>query len=163
MLTGLIKGIGDSVRVAWWLYLLIAIIIVARLSYVIYKWKRLSKAGMYEIDKMSGDEFEKFLLTLFLKLGNRAQIVGSHKGDYGTDLIIEKGGVRTAVQAKRWKSTVGEKAVQEVYSSLKLRNCTKALVVTNRYFSYQAKILARSNDVELWDRDVLIEKILQEQ
>jgi len=109
---------------------------------------------------MSGDLFEKFLLTLFFKLGYKVQLVGSLAGDYGTDLIIEKEGVRTAVQAKRWKGVVGIKAVQEVYGSLNLRNCAKALIVTNNYFTRQAKELAKANVVELWDRDMLVNKML---
>ena len=156
----LIKTIAEAWRIGWWIWTAIAVIILLQLIVAIFKWIKLSKSGIREVDTMSGDVFEKFLLTLFFKLGYKVQFVGSHAGDYGTDLIIEKEGVRTAVQAKRWKGVVGIKAVQEVYGSLKLRNCAKALIVTNNYFTRQAKELAKANVVELWDRDMLVNKML---
>jgi len=109
---------------------------------------------------MSGDDFEKFLAILFEKLGYATKIVGSNKGDYGADLIIEKQGERTVVQAKCWHNSVGVKAVQEVYGSLHMHSCTKACVVTNNYFTEQAKRLAEANNVELWDRNTLAKIIL---
>jgi len=118
---------------------------------------------MPEIDKMSGDDFEKYLASLFEKLGYKVELVGSHKGDYGTDLVIEKQNERTAVQAKRWQSSVGIKSIQEVYGSLHFYSCTKALVVTNNYFTQQARRLAETNNVELWDRNYLAKVILSTQ
>lgn len=155
------KSIAEAWRIGWWIWTAIAVIILLQLIAAIFKWIKLSKSGIKEIDSMSGDLFEKFLLTLFFKLGYKVQLVGSHAGDYGTDLIIERDGVRTAVQAKRWKGVVGIKAVQEVYGSLKLRNCAKALIVTNNFFTRQAQELARANGVELWDRSTLVNKILE--
>ena len=114
------------------------------------------------IDAIKGsyDNFEKFLAILFEKLGYATKIVGSNKGDYGADLIIEKQGERTVVQAKCWHNSVGVKAVQEVYGSLHMHSCTKACVVTNNYFTEQAKRLAEANNVELWDRNTLAKIIL---
>lgn len=161
MITLLINIVQEAWRIGWWIWTAIAVIILLQLIIAIFKWMKLSKSGIREVDTMSGDVFEKYLLTLFFKLGYKVQLVGSHAGDYGTDLIIERDGVRTAVQAKRWKSVVGIKAVQEVYGSLKLRNCTKALIVTNSSFTRQAQELARANGVELWDRSTLVNKILE--
>lgn len=155
------KSIAEAWRIGWWIWTAIAVIILLQLITAIFIWIKLSKSGIREVDTMSGDVFENYLLTLFFKLGYKVQLVGSHAGDYGTDLIIEKDGVRTAVQAKRWKGVVGIKAVQEVYGSLKLRNCTKALIVTNNFFTRQAQELARANGVELWDRYILVNKILE--
>src|SRR3989339_391085 len=156
----LIDGLLQSIQHFWQFYLLIAFVIAIKVLYLIYGRYRLGKAGMFEIDKMSGDDFERYLAMLFEKLGYRVQIVGSHKGDYGTDLILEKQGVRTAVQAKCWHNSVGIKSIQEVYGSLHFYNCTKAIVVTNNYFTQQAKRLAETNNVELWDRYKLTQVIL---
>lgn len=144
----------------WPLLLLFALLIVIKIAFLTYKNNQLAKAGMFDIDKMSGDEFERYLAILFEKLGYRANIVGSHKGDYGTDLVIEKEGKKIAVQAKRWQNSVGIKSIQEVYGSLHFYNCTKAIVVTNNYFTQQARRLAETNNVELWDRDLLTKTIL---
>jgi restriction system protein len=39
--------------------------------------------------------------------------------------------------------------------------CTEALVVANRSFTRQARTLAQANDVTLWDREVLVGKLLE--
>ena len=156
----ILKSLFQSVQMMWPFYSLLLLLVLGKIALMVYKHNQLSKAGMFEIDKLTGDDFEKYLAILFEKLGYKVQIVGSHKGDYGTDLIIEKQGVRTAVQAKCWHNPVGIKSIQEVYGSLHIYNSTKALVVTNNYFTHQAKLIAETNNVELWDRDLLAKTIL---
>lgn len=144
-----------------WPYLLILVVpVFLKVLYIIYKLYRLSKAGMYEIDKMDGQTFEKYLATLFQKLGYKVQRVGSFAGDYGADLIIEIDNIKTAVQAKRYINLVGIDSVREVGSAINMYQCNNSMVVTNSYFTEQAKKLAKANDVILWDRRVLAEKIL---
>lgn len=109
---------------------------------------------------MTGDEFEEYLSILFEKLGYLVEKVGSHKGDYGADLIIEKNKERTAIQAKRHDHWIGIEAVREVYGSMNMYNCTKAMVITNNYYTDQAKKLALADKVELWDRRNLIDALL---
>ena len=89
------------------------------------------------------------------------EVVG-RTGDFGADLVITKGGVRTAVQAKqRSRGSVPIKAVQEVVGSLPHYRCQRGLVVTNQRFTAAARQLAKEHGVELWDREVLINRILQ--
>ena len=65
-----------------------------------------------------------------------------------------------AVQAKRYSSSVGVKAVQEIIGAVKMYDATEAWVVTNSYFTKQAIKLADINDVYLVDRKELIDMIL---
>ena len=65
-------------------------------------------------------------------------------------------GRTVAVQAKRYNSTIGVKAVQEVIGSMAYYRTDVGLVVTNSYYSKNAVELARANDVILWDREVLV-------
>jgi len=44
------------------------------------------------------------------------------------------------------------KAIEEAVAAKGHYSCQKAMVVTNSYFTEQAKRLAASNDVALWDR-----------
>lgn len=109
---------------------------------------------MSKIDKMSGEKFEEYLEYIFRKLDYkvfRTQL----SGDYGADLVIEKDGVRTVVQAKRYSANVGLSAVQEVVSAKKYYECKSALVVTNSYYTKSAKELAKVNKVMLYDRNWL--------
>ena len=118
----------------------------------------LRRSGIREIDAMGGEVFEQYLATLFSRLGYRVELT-RFRGDFGGDLVLRKGGVRTAVQAKRHAKTVGIKAVQEAVGAKAYYDCAAAMVVTNSYFSRQAVELAEKAGVELWDRDELIERL----
>lgn len=50
--------------------------------------------------------------------------------------------------------------MQEAVASVGLYRCDVALVVTNSRFTEQARKLADANKVSLWDREVLLAKIL---
>ncbi|ENO12276.1 putative endonuclease [Thermoplasmatales archaeon SCGC AB-539-C06] len=110
------------------------------------------------IDRMTGFEFEEFLVQFFKTCG---YIVTKTKPghDYGADLILERFGERTVVQAKRQKRSIGLKAVQEVTAAKKYYRAHKALVVINGTFTKNAKELAKSNYVELWNRTRLMQEI----
>ena len=120
---------------------------------------------MFEIDKMTGEQFEERLRILFTNLGYKAErtSIGKVKPDYGVDLVIEKDGVRTAIQAKCYiKQLVGEDAVKEAYSGKNYYHCAEAMVVTNNNFSKMAWWLAKSNNVKLWSRNYLVKVLLTE-
>lgn len=110
------------------------------------------------LDNLTGQEFEFFLEILFNDLGYKA-IRTSQSGDFGADLIISKDNRKTAIQAKRYKSKVGIRAIQEVSSSKKYYKVNSTAVVTTNYFTEAAIKLAKINDVTLIDRDVLVKLI----
>ncbi|URZ15439.1 restriction endonuclease [Clostridium felsineum] len=108
------------------------------------------------VDKMTGEEFEEFLKAHFEKLGYKVELTPK-TGDYGADLVLNRNGSKTVVQAKRWINKVGIEAVQQVIGARAYYKADKCLVVTNNYFTPNAINLAESNkDVELWDRKELI-------
>jgi len=116
----------------------------------------MEQSGISEIDQMTGRQFEEYVDTLITSQGY------SHKytpttGDYGADLILKKGQETIFVQAKRYKQTVGVKAVQEVIPAIKMYNATAAWVVTNSTYTKQSLTLAKRNDVRMIDRDELIQ------
>lgn len=139
----------------WYLWLLVGGIGLVRLLLWLNEQRTLSRSGIGEIDVMDGRTFEQRLGILFRALGYRVEQT-RYRGDYGADLVVSKDGVRTVVQAKRWSKTVGIKAVQEAHSSAAMYNCTRSMVVTNRYYSKSARALAHANGVRLWDRDDLV-------
>ncbi len=120
---------------------------------------RLARSGIRKIDRMDGATFEAYLETLFKRLGYRVQRTRA-SGDFGADLVVEREGVRTAVQAKRYGKPVGVGAVQEAVAAKGKYACTEALVVTNSTFTRPAVELAVANAVELWDREELIRRSL---
>jgi restriction system protein len=148
-----------ALALLWPLWLLIAGIGAVKLAWNLYELRRLSRSGIAEVDQMDGTTFEVFLTTLFRRLGYGVEHTG-RRGDYGADLVVTKDGRRIAVQAKRWSKTIGVKAVQEAVASKGMYKCAEALVVANRPFTRQARTLADANAVTLWDRDVLVAKLL---
>jgi restriction system protein len=148
-----------TLKSAWWLWAIVAGIAVARLASRIWQSRRLSRSGIRDVDVMDGTTFELFLVTLFRRLGYDARHTGK-QGDFGADLVVERDGRRSVVQAKRSTSRVGAKAVQEVVAAKAMYDCAGAVVVTNGRFTEHARKLARSNDVSLWDRDMLVRQLL---
>lgn len=112
-----------------------------------------------EIDQMKGYEFEKCMHDVFEKLGYSVEQTPL-SCDQGADLILtSKKGIRTAVQVKRYSSKVSNKAVQEVVAAKGFHKCTEGIVVTNNYFTTPARQLAEANNIDLVDRNELIQII----
>ena len=143
----------------WYLIALVIAVRVAPLVWKLYQRRQLAASGIDKIDAMDGREFEEYLGTLFRRKGYHVEVT-QYVGDWGGDLVLSKDGVRTAVQAKRWKKNVGNKAVQEVFAAKESYRCTRAMVVTNSYFTEAAKKQAADCKVELWDRDQLVREML---
>jgi restriction system protein len=143
----------------WWLWILIGLLAVGKLAYRIYETRRIARSGIREVDVMDGQTFERYLATLFQRLGYEVERTG-RRGDYGADLVVWRDGVKIAVQAKRWTKNIGVRAIQEAVASKGYYKADRSMVVANRPFTQQARVLARANEVELWDRDRLMEEML---
>ncbi|ALC92668.1 restriction endonuclease [Bacillus sp. FJAT-18017] len=117
--------------------------------------------GILEVDKMSGTIFEEYLQALLKTKGYYVQLTPA-TGDYGADLILSAKGKKIIVQAKRYKKNVGVKAVQEIASAKSHYKADECWVITNSFFTEQARKLAKSNQVRLVDRKQLMVWMLQE-
>lgn len=124
------------------------------------KNKKVLNSGIDIIDKMTGDQFEEFLLQHFIKLGYKGYVTRGSQ-DYGADLVILKDNTCTLVQAKRWNNKVGIDAVQQITAALKHYNAQNGIVVTNSFFTANAVNLAKSNNISLWDRNKLISIMIE--
>ena len=147
------ESIGFGIVCYFGLYIVFKLWVKSR------KASKLRKSGIREVDKMSGEDFEQFLGALFKHRGFKVSYTAK-SGDYGADLILKDGEDIIAVQAKRYSSTVGVKAVQEIIGAVKMYKATEAWVVTNSHYTRQAETLANINDVYLIDREELIDLIL---
>lgn len=143
----------------WQMWALLIVVFVVPLIPKLYEQWRFSRAGMDEIDQMGGIEFERYLESVFRRLGYRVERTRAI-GDQGGDLVLAGNGERIIVQAKRWSKAVGNKAVQEVYAAQAHYGCDRAIVVANQEFTKSARELAASTQVELWGRHKLAEIIL---
>lgn len=110
------------------------------------------------IDNMSGVEFEIFLKEMFKTFGFNVEKTPD-SGDYGADLYMKKNGKAYVVQAKRHKDNIGLSAVQEVVAAKAHYKAENAIVITNSRLTANAKILAKNNNVIVYERPQLIDLV----
>lgn len=165
---------GKSYRMAFILivFLLLSVVLVVSLIYLIISGinirseveqyeENLRNSGILEVDLMEGRVFEDFLMSLLKQRGYKVSTT-STTGDYGVDLILYSNEKKIIVQAKRYSSKVGIKAVQEISSAKNFYDADECWVATNNYFTNPAKNLAEANNVTLIDRDDLLEWLMED-
>ncbi|WP_342549990.1 restriction endonuclease [Paenibacillus sp. FSL P2-0089] len=113
---------------------------------------------MSDIDLMTGHEFEHFVSGLFTKMGYLTTVTKG-SGDQGIDVIVEKNDLKYGIQVKCYSNTVTNKAIQEVVAGIAHYKLDRGIVITNNYFTSSATELALSNNILLWDRNIIKEKI----
>ncbi len=117
-----------------------------------------TKKRIGDFSKLNGHQFEDYLKELFSVLGYQVMRT-KLSGDQGADLIIKKDEKKTVVQAKKYAGTITNKAIQEVVASKKHYGADTAMVVTTGTFTKSAVQLAKSNKVDIWDKNKLKEII----
>lgn len=110
-------------------------------------------------DSMSGIEFEQFCAGLLRRLNFVNVETTKASGDHGVDILAEKEDVTYAIQCKCYSSNIGNAAVQQALTGKKFYHRDVAVVLTNQYFTPQAKEEAAALGVKLWDRDKLNDMI----
>ncbi len=114
--------------------------------------------SIYDIDLMSGAQFEEFLRDYFTNNGYICTLTKA-SGDQGIDLIAKKNDSVLAIQAKCYSNAVGNHAIMEAVAGTRYYNANQTMVITNSNFTKPAIELAKVNNVILWDRKILIEKL----
>lgn len=110
-------------------------------------------------DGMDGHEFERFCAKVLTLNGFQDVKVTQGSGDQGIDIIALKDGIKYGIQCKCHNSTVGNRAVQEVFAGKTFYQCHVGVVLTNNYFTSSAIELAKHDGVALWNRKKLEELI----
>jgi HJR/Mrr/RecB family endonuclease len=109
---------------------------------------------------LSGSDFEKLLYRLFEAMAYKMEWIG-RSGDQGGDLIANKNGERTLIQAKCYRDwSTGNDAVQQVVGAMKMYDCSKTKVVTTSHFTPEAISLAKANMTELISKEQLQELLI---
>lgn len=137
----------------------LALLVIAKYYVKVQTHKRYLNSGIREVDAMTGTDFEKFLAAHFRRMGYQTELTPISK-DYGADIILRKDNDLYAVQAKRYNKKIGVKAIQELAAAINYYNASKGFVITNSFFSSNAKNFAKTNNIELWDRNRLIAEMI---
>jgi hypothetical protein len=90
---------------------------------------------------LRGHPFEDFLREVLEELGYSVQRTETTV-DQGVDLIVERDGVKVAVQAKGYADALGDDAVQQVYAGMAFYKCQRCVVIANSGFTPSARELA---------------------
>ncbi|WP_052927886.1 restriction endonuclease [Morganella morganii] len=112
---------------------------------------------------MSPAEYETFCADTLNNNGWDAKTTVA-TGDQGVDVIAEKGGVKVAIQCKKYSSAVGNKAVQEVAAGMSYWGADIAAVVSTAGYTRSARELASVHNVYLLHHDDLkdLEQIIND-
>lgn len=144
----------DPMWYVWNMVYATATYIMFRILLSLIKRAKLAGSSLKKIDKMTGEEFEAYLGLLYDRKGYNVRYTRAST-DYGADLLLKKKGVRTVVQAKRYKNPVGEASVQQALSGKGHYDADQCVVITNSYFTPAAEALAERTGVTLIDRELL--------
>jgi restriction system protein len=102
-------------------------------------------------------EFENWVALLFQLIGYKVKNT-QEVADHGIDLLVSDGPVRRGlVQCKRYRGTVGEPVVRDLYGTLVHENADCGWLVTTGGISRQARGWASGKPIELWDGQKLVE------
>lgn len=120
----------------------------------------LQRAGIEQVDRMSGQEFEHKVGQVLADLGYRTRVTRA-SGDYGADVVAQRAGQRVVVQVKCYGAgqRVGVEAVQQAAGAVAFYGADRGMVVTNRDFTQPARRLARATGTELWGRERLVREM----
>jgi HJR/Mrr/RecB family endonuclease len=117
---------------------------------------KLKSLSLTDIDRLNPNLFEASIAALYKKQGFEIYLT-PYSNDKGVDVVVLKNGENYLIQVKQTKSLVGNEAVQEIctaknYYESKFNEQFNLLTVTNNDYSSSAKILAKSNDIQLFNR-----------
>lgn len=113
------------------------------------------KAKMDRVWTMDGLEFEEFTCDILKENGFKDVKKTQACGDYGVDVIACKNNKKYAIQCKRYKSSLGIAAIQQVYTGKDYYKADIAVVLTTSSFTRNAKNTAAKLNVQLWERTEL--------
>lgn len=124
------------------------------------RWEFEKTRELSALQSLSPDDFEELVAETFRRLGHRVKVVGA-RGDHGVDVRVRaSNGEKWVVQCKRYKGTVGEPTVRDLYGTMLHEKADRASVVTSGRFSRQAQTWAEGKPIDLYDGESFL-KVLR--
>lgn len=156
---------------AWlpgWLPIVLALLHMGVLSVPVLRAQRRSSRSalqqrfgkiqtLAQMFALEPDEFEAWVGLLFALRGYEVQNT-QYVADHGIDLLVAGTDVaRGLVQCKRYRGTVGEPLVRELYGTHIHENADFSWLVTTGAISRRAREWATGKPIDLWDGLRLVE------
>jgi len=127
--------------------------------------ERLQGANLWnkeDLHKMSWEEFENLIGTLYEKRGYKTNVT-QKTDDMGVDVWAKKGGECVAIQVKQFsdQNAVGRETLQKLTSTIAKDDADKAIVITSGGFARTAEQYARDfgSKLEVIDGQKLIQML----
>lgn len=120
-----------------------------------YRDKFIAPDELCLIDRMGEFYFRVWLIYYLPVLGFSDVKSPKDCEDLHVDTIAQKDDDFYAFRCVFSLKTVDETPIHEIYNDKAIEVCRFGIVVTNQYFTHNARILAKSKGVHLWDRDKL--------
>lgn len=120
------------------------------------KWFR-EQSSIYDIRRLSWQQFEVLIAAAFDKLGYATDVVGGGGADGGKDILLKKKGRRVLAQCKHWKSTsVGAPVVREMFGLMVSEKMDAVMIVTSGKFTKEAIAFAKGKPIVLINGSALV-------
>lgn len=120
----------------------------------------------FDVDKLSGIEFENVCQVLVEKMGFTTQTTKA-SGDGGIDLIAYNHqpllSGKYIIQCKRYAGSVGEPIIRDLYGVIMSERANKGILMTTGHFTKSAISFAEGKPIELIDGVKLKELLTQYQ
>lgn len=120
----------------------------------------------FDVDKLSGIEFENVCQVLVEKMGFTTQTTKA-SGDGGIDLIAYNHqpllSGKYIIQCKRYAGSVGEPIIRDLYGVIMSERANKGILITTGHFTKSAISFAEGKPIELIDGIKLKELLTQYQ
>ena len=154
---GLPGGVAPALAVLHLLVLAWPVLAAGRLAGTGALSRRFSRIQtLAQMLALEPGEFEVWTGMLFRLLGYRSENT-QDVADHGIDLVVSNGSIhRGLVQCKRYRGTVGEPTVRDLYGTLIHEGADYAWLVTTGGISRQAREWAGGKPIELWDGQKLV-------
>jgi len=125
-------------------------------------WFDLRRARDLEsLKQMDPKHFEELVAEIFRAQGHRVKLVGK-SGDHGVDVEVKtRSGERWVVQCKRYRATVGEGIVRDLYGTMISEKAQRGVLVTTAGITLPAKQWAKDKPIDLIDGSRLLDMIAE--
>lgn len=108
---------------------------------------------------LSPQAFESLVGKLFRVYGHDVELVGG-SSDHGVDIVVKnQQGEKWVVQCKRYRGSVGEPVVRDLYGTMLHENAQGAYLITTGNFTQGARQWAEEKPIILYDGEALIKLI----
>lgn len=161
LLNGFFGDLSNAARLTT-LALLLGFSALVLTSWLMAAWQQRHPAGpepvgqgkgltLDDLHAMDPSAFEAWVGELFHSRGYFVENVRD-SGDHGVDLwVVSPFGERAVVQCKRYRGSVGEPVVRDLYGVMEHENVAQGFLVTTGSISEAAGVWAEGKPIELID------------